>query len=507
VGILFPAVLMHPRASDFLKVATHFKLGHLMTESFHPLTTQLSALIESDLSSGLALLQEVDRLALELMREKELTLWQLAQDIQDTLGRGQRVFLVGCGATGRLSLVLETLFRQIYQTDQVCAFMAGGDFALIKSVESFEDKTDYGARQLRELGFQEGDLLLAPTEGGETPFVIGATLEASRLSKRKPYFLYCNPDELLMPIARSREIIENAGINKVNLAVGPMAISGSTRMQASTVLMLGIGVGLLQKFIKAKDFSTYFQKLLSDLISHDYRKLAPLTALESSLYQEKKFLNYHADSTLAISILTDTTERSPTFSLRGFENRLDETLDHSLSYLFVKGAEGSEDAWRHLLQRAPRALEWDELSGRINLRRIYGFDISKAGASKRSSEIPTEDFNIELKGTVVRMSCLEKSVEFQLSADPLYQHLVVKMLLNAHSTSIMGALGRYEGNVMTWVRPSNNKLIDRSARYILQLLKQRGISPTYEEVIEKIFEEIEKARENEPVVMKVVARY
>ena len=112
-------------------------------------------------------------------------------------------------------------------------------------MESFEDKVEYGERQLLELGFGPNDLLLSPTEGGETPFVIGATNLAASISKRSPYFLYCNPDKLLMPIERSREVIENPRIHKVNLSVGPMAISGSTRMQASTVLMLAIGMGLL----------------------------------------------------------------------------------------------------------------------------------------------------------------------------------------------------------------------------------------------------------------------
>lgn len=78
----------------------------------------------------------------------------MAWSIQDTLKSGNKVFMCGCGATGRLSLVLETLFRQKFgNTDKVISFMAGGDFALIKSVESFEDRTEYGERQLMELGF------------------------------------------------------------------------------------------------------------------------------------------------------------------------------------------------------------------------------------------------------------------------------------------------------------------------------------------------------------------
>ena len=35
-------------------------------------------------------------------------------------------------------------------------------------------------------------------------------------------------------------------------------------------------------------------------------------------------------------------------------------------------------------------------------------------------------------------------------APPLFQHLLLKQLLNIHSTLVMGRLGRYKGNLMTW---------------------------------------------------------
>lgn len=492
----------------FLEIASHFKLGHLVTESFHPKTKELSRLVKNDVASALKILQEVDHDALNVMAGKEESLWELACEIQDTLAKGHKVFMCGCGATGRLSLVLETLYRQKFgQTNQVFSFMAGGDFALIKSVESFEDKTEYGERQLMELGFGPHDLLLASTEGGETPFVIGACLKASSYSSRKPYFLYCNPDVVLSSIERSREVIENPNVKKVNLTVGPMAISGSTRMQASTVLMLGIGVGLIHQHQNRESFDLFYKDFLHRLALTHYEVLAPFTELEASLYKSHKFLNYVTDPFLAISILTDTTERSPTFSLRAFENRLDHDAHPGLCYLFIPSAETAGHAWSELLWRSPRPVEWKELGGKINKDKIFGFDISKLGQKNRSLSVPTEEFSITYDDGRVLFKCQKAEALFHWGEDPLFNHLMVKMMLNAHSTLIMGLLGRYEGNVMTWVRPSNNKLIDRAARYIIQLLKEKGIHPTYEEVILKIFEEIEHASENDPVVMKVVERF
>lgn len=495
------------KTQDFLQIAPQFKLGHLVTESFHPLTEKLSDLVKRDVKKAHALLAEVDHLALGKLEGKADLLWELSQTIQDTLKKGNKIFMVGCGATGRLSLVLETLFRQEFgQTDQVVSFMAGGDFALIKSVESFEDRTDYGERQLLELGFVDGDLLLASTEGGETPFVIGACNKASVVSHRSPYFLYCNPDDVLMPIHRSREVIENPKVKKINLTVGPMAISGSTRMQASTVLMLAIGVGLLYRHESEENFKAFYRDFLHRLTLTDYRALAPFTELEAKVYQEKKYLNYITDPYLGISILTDTTERSPTFSLRGFENRLDSSNEHALSYLFIEEGQNSGHAWSELLWRKPRPVEWKELDGRIGLERVLGFDISALGLKNRKLHVPTEDFTVTYDDGKVLFKFRNEEALFEWGVEPLFNHLMVKMLLNAHSTLIMGLLGRYEGNVMTWVRPSNNKLIDRAARYITQLLKMKGKTASYETVVLKIFEEIEIVNENEPVVIRVVEK-
>ena len=496
------------KAQDFLSIASQFRLGHLITEGFHPLTTNLSQTVHRDIGEAFSILQAVDRQALISLKNKSELLWQLAQDIQDTLKSGNKVFMCGCGATGRLSLVLETLFHQLYgDKNQVLSFMAGGDFALIKSVESFEDRVEYGEKQLLELGFGKNDLLISPTEGGETPFVIGATNLAAKVSGRSPYFLYCNPDELLRPIKRSQQVLDNPKIHKVNLTVGPMAISGSTRMQASTALMLAIGVGLLYQHKDQHSFDVFYQDFLHRLSLSDYDVMKGLTALEAGLYKEKKFLNYVADPHLGISILTDTTERSPTFSLRAFENRLDHGHQHSLSYLFIGDAEDSGHGWSELLWRKPRALEWAELDGKIGLSKIHGFDISSHGLKARSHEIPTVNFLISYLDGKIQFECQNEKVEFNWGPDPLFNHLMVKMLLNAHSTLIMGLLDRYQGNVMTWVRSSNNKLIDRAARYVLQLLEASGKVASYEDVVEKIFEESERLQENEAIVLKVLGRY
>ena len=48
-------------------------------------------------------------------------------------------------------------------------------------------------------------MLISTTEGGETPFVIGATEAALSISERTPFFLYCNPDKILIETAERSE--------------------------------------------------------------------------------------------------------------------------------------------------------------------------------------------------------------------------------------------------------------------------------------------------------------
>jgi hypothetical protein len=82
----------------------------------------------------------------------------------------------------------------------------------------------------------------------------------------------------------------------------------------------------------------------------------------------------------------------------------------------------------------------------------------------------------------------------------LSHHTLLKILLNNMSTLIMGRMNRYESNIMTYVKPTNYKLIDRSARYVIFLRK----NTTYEEAVQAIYEIKSKIGVDEPIVLKVI---
>ncbi len=505
-------------AEEFLKICQQFKLGNLPTESPHPKTINLSHLAKNDLNKAIDIIKSIDLDVFLKIKDKSFDIKFLQNEINKTLKENGRIFFCGCGATGRLSLALETIWKIKHQNNsqvanQVISFMAGGDVALIHSVEKFEDFPEYGERQLMELGFRDGDLLISCTEGGETPFVIGATEKATLVSFRKPFFLYCNPDEILLKTAeRSKNVILNPHIHKVNLTVGPMALTGSTRMQATTILMYYVGLALWFEDDNFSLIEKELDKIIHFIKKTDFSFLSKFTVIEAEIYQQNEYLYYEADQSLGISILTDTTERSPTFSLYPFENQNDEEKNPSLAYLLFMDSDSKEKAWFDLLLREPRTFHWTEVTKETSHERLLGFDFSKSLLMHRKKylDIPHHHFKISLdkkkNALVFKLDEIESEIELG-ELNLLSIHLVLKILLNNHSTLLMGRLNRYESNLMTWVRASNFKLIDRTVRYATYLLKEKGIEVTYEDLVFACFRLKSETPRDQSLVLKIVAEF
>lgn len=493
------------KARAYLQDAHLYRLGVLPTEQPHPLTHQLSLWARSDLPRAVSVLKRIDIAALNSLIPRAAEIDIMARRIRDTLAAGKRIYLCGCGATGRLSLSLEFLWRRQHAgCDQVRSFMAGGDVALVHALEGFEDHPGYGARHLQEMGFADGDLLISCTEGGETPYVIGATEQAAAMSTNKPFFLYCNRDDLLAPnIQRFRRVHENPDIEKICLDVGPMALSGSTRMQASTVLQLAVGAALLHGDEPAADLVTGFASRVRET---EFSFLPDYIQAEAGIYAGGNHVTYRVKD-YGITVLTDTTERAPTFSLIPFDQLRERQEGYSLCYVALDEATNHQDAWQQLLQHAPRPLNWPEVDSRTSSHHLYGFDFSVHAVSRRRQQISDRehhDFAISRNRDGIDLSL--GRLAHQIPVDglgELLEHLLLKQVLNIHSTLVMGRLGRYQNNIMTWVSPTNGKLIDRATRYVQHLLASAGHrDPGYDRIIHELFAEMDESPPGESVVLR-----
>ena len=320
-----------------------------------------------------------------------------AQGIKEAVLRalknGGKVFFTGCGSTGRLSIQLVSIWRDFWQQqrarglacsptpeefeNRAFSVMAGGDFALIKSVEGFEDFTEFGKKQIGDLGVAARDVVFAITEGGETSFVIGTAWKGLEAGA-KVYFVYNNPDDILCRhVQRSREVIQEPRIEKINLTTGPMSITGSTRMQATTIqlcVMLTVLEMVLRDLMKelepkgpcaldsASVPSEFLKKLVemhASLMSPELRsQLAKAVSLEETVYRSGHKNNYFADR-FGIDVLTDTTERSPTYCSPPFRKFDDTTATESWSFLFLP-YQDTPKAWERIIKRQPKCVEWTE---------------------------------------------------------------------------------------------------------------------------------------------------
>ncbi|MCO5053297.1 MAG: hypothetical protein M9920_13470 [Verrucomicrobiae bacterium] len=553
------------RSADFLKIADQFKLGVLTTESSHPVTANLSEVTKRDIAAGLKLLFDVDDDVVRKYHEfvKSDRARQIAATVVAALRNGGNLYFTGCGSTGRLSIQLASIWRDFWQQqksltpsdgervgvrgaaeeyeNRAFPVMAGGDFALIKSVEGFEDFTDFGKKQIGDLGVNRKDVVFAITEGGETSFVIGTAWEGVEVGA-KVYFVYNNPDEILCEhVQRSREVIQDARVEKINLTSGPMGITGSTRMQATSI-ELAVMVTILEMVVRhltgdgnadtaPQEFLTQLTTLHATLKSPELLdQLARLTNMEETVYRTGHKNNYFADR-VGIDMLTDTTERSPTYCTPPFRKFDDTTATESWAFLYVP-YENSDAAWERVCKRQPRCVEWKpetvrglvpddkyartiEIIGKISYAELMRFRIGRDGianrplgrgdcavglvieAEKASLLDPHGFHRVQLESAVQagaktgliyvgsESGCREVK-EFVAQWNPGcaavflpvpetglrlngVMRVGLKMLLNTLSTGTMVRLGRVMGNYMIWVVPSNLKLIDRATRYIQKL--------------------------------------
>ena len=104
---------------------------------------------------------------------------QLSVAVTETHKRlvlGGRVFYVGAGTSGRLAAQDAVELEPTYGigNDMFDFIMAGGNNALIRSVEGAEDDTDSSKEELKKRNLCKLDTVVGISASGRTPFVLGA---------------------------------------------------------------------------------------------------------------------------------------------------------------------------------------------------------------------------------------------------------------------------------------------------------------------------------------------
>ncbi|MFC2160719.1 hypothetical protein ACFLRX_03605 [Acidobacteriota bacterium] len=588
-----------------------FQLHTLLTEQRHPKTMNLSSSIKENVSEGLKQIFSVDEditRKFKLISQDTTALVQAACSVSRAIKENKKIYIYGCGATGRLSKQMESAIWKPFWTkvkrekfwkklksslpedieNRLIGEMTGGDRALISSLEGLEDLQIVGRLQLQDRGVEQGDAVFCITEGGETSSVIGTVLAALDLygplteetlkeAKNHLYFIYNNPDEVLLPLERSRKVIGQKAITKINLSTGPQAITGSTRMQATTSetyimgLILEVGIyNILRDLLSQKELEQLGFSSIPDignglqifeniqrLFMSSVEDISCLTKLESKTYKNHKRVTYFAKEAL-ITVFIDCAERSPTFHLFPLDSILEKERKCWLQ-VWTEARE-SQHAWKNFLGRNFRGLDEKFYKGAFekeirdpylqkaalqslikagkDQEKLYDFSFSQENITHRGpqkgdlgvlvcveEEIkelsnPNSQFRRfidlfkEKDSRVALIVVGEKSREeidlllhrlalnkekdvsliFQVNSkgDPLnlQREILIKILLNGHSTGVMARLGKVVGNTMTNVKPSNLKLIGR-ATYLIQSHVNDHVPITYAEANAVLFEAID----------------
>lgn len=510
------------KARDFIDNEKQFQLGFLPTEQSNPITATLEEDFRRSTIAGIQCLQRGDRQMPITMRHvfAGRRFAKLVDSMVSTVtGPKGRIIFSGCGATGRLSILLESMWRDFFHrraaeltreeralADRSASIMTGGDFALIRSVEFFEDYAEGGRRQAAALDVGAGDTFVAITEGGETSSVLG-TLRYAAEHGATCFLVFNNPADILRSrLDRCREAIDNPKVTVIDLYCGSMSVAGSTRMQATSSEQLLCSCALeaalcrvMPRFAKetASDYTLAFERLLSGLESDAGRRMiADEIEFEKVVYEAGGRITYLADKCM-LDLFTDNTERAPTFMIPPL--RSSRERDFAQSWAFVKNPlHPTEECWSEMMRRRPRCLEFTADDARslgmpqgfidhpplIKYSDLITYMIGNEPAPERIEgyaraaavvlNVPGAESSFAAAADRLAAAWPERrdfTFAFPIADSPLeiWKHLAVKLAFNCLSTGTMAEMGRIAGNWMSWVSMSNKKLIDRCIRLVSEL--------------------------------------
>ena len=524
---------------NFLEAEKQYRLGFVEAEQSNPKTSKLGETFKENTQKGTRLLISAD---MDLCALFEKTLGSekfdaFFEDVLHALKTGGRIVISGCGSTGRLAMRIEASFRLAIKElcescneaekleNSVLSLMTGGDYAIIRAVESFEDYIELGEMQAKELCLCENDVLVGVTATGETTSILGTARQALR-DGAKVWMVVCTkPESILGKLKRADDVYTHVNCKALYMNCGGMAVTGSTRMQSSTieqaVISAALELSLTEMFggnVDKQYLSQGFKNCIEFLNSEDcVKQIAKQTDKETELYEKCGYVTYFANEYL-LDALSDTTERGPTFSVPPF--RPQNRPDLPLSLAFVKNPlVDTRKAWYNCFERVPRCVEktkeeYAEIGIKqedikkipsIGLEALYEYKIGFEKDAERENtnsfalwigfeeDAPKEFFEAskDYKDRDTFVLCKDGTSVYKTRLK-MFHHLALKMAVNNFSTGTMAKMGKILGNYMVYINISNKKLIDRATRIVADLCNITYEQANFELFLTKLLLEEQK---------------
>ncbi|MGV3502867.1 MAG: N-acetylmuramic acid 6-phosphate etherase [Adhaeribacter sp.] len=230
--------------------------------------------------------------------EKELPRIQtLIGAIVEKLRQGGRLFYVGAGSGGRLSVLDVIELPTTYGVDKGVfnVVLAGGIARLADALEEMEDDEQAGWDALQQQQVGPADIVVGISASGTTPFVLGA-LQRCQQGGIATGCLVSNPGS----------VIAAAADYPVEVITGPEFITGSTRMKCGTaqkMLFDMISTTVMIQLGRVQDNKMVHVKLINNkIIDRSVRMLMELSGL-SDYEQAREELFRHGSVKSALSYL------------------------------------------------------------------------------------------------------------------------------------------------------------------------------------------------------------
>jgi N-acetylmuramic acid 6-phosphate etherase len=182
---------------------------------------------------SLAAMLDSQTAAFDAVRNALPALACAAEAAAERLGRGGRLVYAGAGASGRLAVQdgveLHPTFG--WPRERLGYLIAGGEAALVRSIEGAEDDAEAAAAAVDGLAPGAADAVVSVAASGRTAFTC-AVQRRARAAGALTVGLANNPDT---PLLEQAEI-------PVLLATGPEFLAGSTRMAAGTAQKIALNL-------------------------------------------------------------------------------------------------------------------------------------------------------------------------------------------------------------------------------------------------------------------------
>jgi N-acetylmuramic acid 6-phosphate etherase len=230
--------------------------------------------------------------------EKELPkINALVEVIVNKLESGGRLFYLGAGSGGRLSVldVIELPTTYGVEPGMVDVILAGGKENLVLALEEKEDDTEAGWQMLVKKNITEKDIVLGISASGSTPFVLSALTQCQK-NNITTGCIVSNPDSTIAAKANY----------PVEVITGPEFICGSTRMKCATaqkMLFDMISTTTMIRLGRVEDNRMVNVKLINDKITDRAVKMLMEKSGLSDYDQVKEILLTNGSVKKALDII------------------------------------------------------------------------------------------------------------------------------------------------------------------------------------------------------------